>query len=105
MNKEILRLAIPNILSNISIPLLSSVDTALMGQLSTAHIGAVGIGAMIFNLSIGILGFYEWEQRALRHKRMGSNRKSIWCLRWVGQRYWQYFWRLSLFCCNSHLLN
>ena len=45
MNKEILRLAIPNILSNISIPLLSTVDTALMGRLSEAHIGAVGVGA------------------------------------------------------------
>ncbi len=50
INKEILRLAIPNILSNISVPLLSSVDTALMGQFSELHIGAVGVGAMIFNV-------------------------------------------------------
>ncbi len=42
MNREILRLAIPNILSNISVPLLSTFDTALMGRLSAAHIGAVG---------------------------------------------------------------
>lgn len=50
MNKEILRLAIPNIISNISVPLLSSVDTALMGHLSELHIGAVGLGTMIFNI-------------------------------------------------------
>jgi MATE family multidrug resistance protein len=50
MNKEILRLAIPNIISNVSVPLLSSVDTALMGHLSELHIGAVGLGTMIFNI-------------------------------------------------------
>ncbi len=50
MNKEILRLAIPNILSNLSVPLLSSVDTALMGHLSELHIGAVGVGSMLFNI-------------------------------------------------------
>lgn len=59
MNKEILRLAIPNILSNISVPLLSSVDTILMGSLSDLHIGAVGIGSMIFN-------FIYWNFSFLR---------------------------------------
>ena len=45
MHREILRLAIPNILSNISVPLLSTFDTALMGRLSAEHLGAVGLGA------------------------------------------------------------
>jgi len=57
MNKEILRLAIPNVLSNISIPLLSTVDTALMGRLSAQHLGAVGIGAMLFNIIYWNFGF------------------------------------------------
>ncbi|MEL6865397.1 MAG: MATE family efflux transporter [Bacteroidota bacterium] len=57
MNKEITRLAIPNILSNISIPLLSTVDVALMGHLSANHLGAVGIGAMIFNFIYWNFGF------------------------------------------------
>ena len=48
-HKEILKLAIPNIVSNISIPLLSTVDTILMGQLSALHLGAIGLGGMIFN--------------------------------------------------------
>ncbi len=52
-----LRLAIPNIVSNISIPLLSTVDTALMGNLSADHLGAVGIGAMIFNFIYWSFGF------------------------------------------------
>lgn len=57
MNKEILRLAIPNILSNISLPLLSTVDTALMGHLSIAHMGAVGLASMIFNFIYWNFGF------------------------------------------------
>lgn len=57
MNREILRLAIPNIISNISVPLLSTVDTALMGRLSELHIGAVGVGAMIFNFVYWNFGF------------------------------------------------
>ena len=57
MNKEILRLAIPNIISNISVPLLSTVDTALMGRMSALHVGAVGIGAMIFNFVYWNFGF------------------------------------------------
>ncbi|RMG32175.1 MAG: MATE family efflux transporter [Bacteroidetes bacterium] len=50
MNKTILRLAIPNILSNISVPLLGMVDTALMGRLeSEIYLGAIALGSIIFN--------------------------------------------------------
>ena len=57
ISHKILGLAIPNIITNISVPLLSSVDTALMGQFSAAHLGAVGIGAMIFNFLYWNFGF------------------------------------------------
>jgi len=52
MNKQVLKLAIPNILSNISVPLLTSVDTALMGHQvgATAFLAALGLGGAIFNL-------------------------------------------------------
>ncbi len=57
MNKEILRLAIPNIISNISVPLLSSVDTILMGHLSAGHLAALGVAAMIFTFLYGNFNF------------------------------------------------
>ncbi|RUM66716.1 MAG: MATE family efflux transporter [Sulfurospirillum sp.] len=57
MNREILRLAIPNIVSNISVPLLSSVDTILMGHLSPAHLAALGVAAMIFTFLYGNFNF------------------------------------------------
>ncbi|TVR79613.1 MAG: MATE family efflux transporter [Saprospirales bacterium] len=57
INREMLALATPNILSNISLPLLGTVDTVLMGRLSDVHIAAVGIAAMIFNFLYWNFGF------------------------------------------------
>ena len=58
MNKKILDLAIPNIVSNISIPLLGIVDMALMGHLeSDDYIGAIALGSLIFNFIYWSLGF------------------------------------------------
>jgi MATE family multidrug resistance protein len=72
MNKEILKLAIPNILSNISIPLLSSVDTLLMGNLSTVHLGAVGIGSMIFNIIYWNFGFLRMGTTGMTAQAYGG---------------------------------
>ena len=58
MNRQILKLAIPNIISNISIPLLGIVDMALMGHMeSDAYIGAIALGSLIFNFIYWSLGF------------------------------------------------
>ncbi|MCI4647881.1 MATE family efflux transporter [Phaeodactylibacter sp.] len=72
MNREILRLAIPNIISNISVPLLSSVDTALMGRMSELHIGAVGIGAMLFNFIYWNFGFLRMGTTGLTAQAYGQ---------------------------------
>ena len=54
LNKEILRLSIPSILANLTVPLVGFVDTAVAGHLhggeAAAFIGAISIGAMLFNL-------------------------------------------------------
>jgi len=50
LNKRILNIAVPNIISNITIPLLGIVDLALVGHLdSPIYIGAIALGSMIFN--------------------------------------------------------
>ena len=72
MNREILRLAIPNIISNISVPLLSTVDTALMGRLSELHIGAVGLGAMIFNFIYWNFGFLRMGTTGITAQAFGK---------------------------------
>jgi MATE family multidrug resistance protein len=51
MNRRILNLAIPNIISNITIPLVGMVDLAVLGHLeSEVYIGAIAVGGVIFNV-------------------------------------------------------
>lgn len=75
MNKEILRLAVPNIISNISIPLLSSVDTLLMGHLSSLELGAVGIASMIFNFVYWNFGFLRMGTTGMTAQAYGKGDK------------------------------
>ena len=53
MNREILRIAIPNIISNITVPLMGIVSTAIAsracGGAGSEAIGALSIGVTIFN--------------------------------------------------------
>ncbi|MDA9774356.1 MATE family efflux transporter [Saprospiraceae bacterium] len=77
--KEIFALSIPNILSNISIPLISSVDTGLMGHLSAKHLAAVGSSAMIFNFLYWNFGFLRMGTTGLvaqAHGRKDEHEKS-----------------------------
>jgi MATE family multidrug resistance protein len=72
-NREILRLAFPNILSNISIPLLGMVDTALMGRLeSEIYIGAVALGSIIFNIIYWGFGFLRMGTTGLTAQSYGQ---------------------------------
>ncbi len=65
MNRSILKLALPNIISNITIPLLGMVDLALMGHLnSEVYIGAIALGGVIFN-------FIYWGFSFLRMSTSG----------------------------------
>ena len=63
LNKEILRLAVPSILANITVPLVGMVDIAIAGHLgaagysSAALIGGISIGTMLFDLLYWNFGF------------------------------------------------
>lgn len=73
MNRQILRLAIPNILSNLSVPLLGMVDTALMGrQEDPAYLGAVALGGMIFNFLYWSMGFLRMGTTGLTAQAFGQ---------------------------------
>lgn len=76
MNKEILKLAIPNILANLSVPIVSVVDIALMGHLSDeAFILAIGFGVMIFNFIYWGFGFLRMGITGLTAQ--GEGKKDI----------------------------
>ncbi len=52
LDKQILNIALPSIISNITVPLLGMVDVAIVGHLGSAtYIGAISVGSMIFNVT------------------------------------------------------
>lgn len=72
MNRTILRLAIPNILSNIAVPLLGLVDTALMGRMeSEAYLGAIALGGILFSFIYWGLGFIRMGTTGLTAQAFG----------------------------------
>ena len=79
MNKRILKLAIPNIISNITIPLLGMIDTSLMGHLdSLVYVGAIALGSMIFNFIYWGMGFLRMGTLGFVGQALGSkNHKEI----------------------------
>lgn len=57
-DRQILLLAVPSIVSNITVPLLGMIDVAIVGHMgSPVYIGAVAVGSMIFNLVYWLFGF------------------------------------------------
>ena len=74
-NREILRLAIPSILANITIPLVGLVDTAIIGHLSDATaIGGIAIGTMLFDLLYWNFGFLRVGTSGLTAQAYGRFR-------------------------------
>ena len=58
MNRQILKIAIPSIVSNVTVPLLGLVDLWISGHIGSADcIGAIAVGGMIFNMLYWLCGF------------------------------------------------
>ena len=75
MNREILRLAVPNIVSNVTVPLMGIVSTAIAGHLGTdaaASIGALAIGASIFNFIYWNCSFVRMGTSGLTAQACGA---------------------------------
>jgi len=80
MNRKILRLAVPNIISNITVPLLGLVDLALMGHMnSEIYIGAIALGGVIFNILYWGFGFLRMSTSGFTAQAFGeeNNTESI----------------------------
>lgn len=77
MNKNILRIAIPSIISNITVPLLALVDTTIVGHLGAAsYIGAIAVGSMLFNMAYWLFGFLRMGTGGLTAQAYGSGSES-----------------------------
>ena len=72
MNRRILHLAIPSIVSNITVPLLGLVDVTIAGHLgSPAYIGAIAVGGLLFNILYWNFGFLRMGTSGLTSQAYG----------------------------------
>lgn len=72
MNKKILQLALPSIVSNITVPLLGLVDVAIVGHLGAAsYIGAIAVGGMLFNIIYWLFGFLRMGTSGMTSQALG----------------------------------
>ena len=72
LDRQIMRIAIPSIVSNITVPLLGLVDLAIVGHLgATAYIGAISVGGMVFNVMYWIFGVIRMGSSGLTAQAYG----------------------------------
>lgn len=71
-HRRILNIALPMVLSSISVPILGLVDTGVVGQLGRPEpIGAVGIGALILTTLYWVFGFLRMGMTGLVAQAVG----------------------------------
>ena len=72
IDKSILRIALPSIVANITVPLLGLVDMAVSGHLGNAvYIGAVAVGSMIFNVIYWVFGCLRMGTSGMTSQALG----------------------------------
>lgn len=73
MNRKILRIAVPSIVSNATVPLLALADTAIVGHLGRpSYIGAIALGGMIFSMAYWLFGFLRMGTGGLTAQAYGA---------------------------------
>lgn len=73
-DKEILRIAVPSIVSNITVPLLGLVDVAITGHFGSAtYLGAIAVGGMLFNVIYWMFAFLRMGTSGMTAQRRGAH--------------------------------
>lgn len=72
VDKDILDLAVPSIVSNVTVPLLGLVDLTIVGHLgSEQYIAAIAVGSMIFNVIYWLFGFLRMGTSGMTSQALG----------------------------------
>lgn len=75
-NREILNIALPAIISNITVPLLGLIDVTIVGHLgATSYIGAIAIGSLLFNIIYWLFGFLRMGTGGMTSQAFGANNR------------------------------
>lgn len=74
VNRRILQIAVPSIVSNITVPLLGLIDVTIVGHLGApAYIGAIAVGGMLFNIVYWIFGFLRMGTSGMTSQAYGKH--------------------------------
>lgn len=77
MIQKVLRLAIPSIVSNITIPLLGLVDVAITGHMGdAAYMAAIAVGSMVFNIIYWLFSFLRFGTGGMTAQAFGESSSS-----------------------------
>ncbi len=77
-HKALLYIAIPMILSNITVPLLGLVDTAVVGHLSDAYyLGGVAVGSMVITFIFSMAGFLRMATTGVTAQAYGQGNSAL----------------------------
>jgi MATE family multidrug resistance protein len=80
IDHDILRLALPSIVSNITVPLLGLCDVTIMGHVGGAEsIGAIAVGSMIFNVMYWLFVFLRMGTGGLTAQAFGAGNWELCC--------------------------
>ena len=72
-HRRVLKIAVPVVAANVTVPILGAVDTGVVGQLGeAAPIGAVGIGAIILTAIYWVFGFLRMGTAGLASQALGA---------------------------------
>jgi len=73
-HRNVLAIAVPVMLANVSTPLIGIVDTAVVGQIpDPAHIGAVAVSALVFTFVFWAFGFLRMGTTGLTAQALGAH--------------------------------
>ena len=71
-DRQILHIALPSIVSNITVPLLGLIDVSIVGHLGAAsYIGAIAVGGMLFNMIYWLFGFLRMGTSGMTSQALG----------------------------------
>lgn len=80
MDKKILRLAVPSIVSNITVPLLGLVDVAITGHMGEArYMAAIAVGSMLFNVIYWLFAFLRFGTGGMTAQAYGAKKGDECC--------------------------
>ena len=73
-DRQILHIALPSLVSNITVPLLGLIDVSIVGHLGAAsYIGAIAVGGMLFNIIYWLFGFLRMGTGGLTAQAYGRH--------------------------------